>query len=129
LIAVNTAFGLFKLKGWPFNGGPTFNHIATPTIRTFAVERVDPSGNVAVLTRLGGFKSPSNEGLRGIYDNMYRHPEEPELPTAFCGFLRKTVPGWADSTLIQLYVELVSVVPTERSRNPLEKRLFFECKQ
>jgi predicted DCC family thiol-disulfide oxidoreductase YuxK len=129
LIAVNTAFGLFKLHGWPFTCGPTFSHIATPKIRSFAVTRVNPSGKVAVFKRSGIFKWLSGERLGSVYDNIYRHPEKPELPTAFCGFLRKTVPGWADATLIQFYVEHVSVVPTEQSKNPLDRTLFFECKR
>ena len=43
--------------------------------------------------------------------------------------LKKTVPGWADATLVKFYVGQVSVVPTEQSKNPLERKLFFECKQ
>ncbi len=129
LIAITTAFGLFKLKGWPFTVGPTFNHIATPTIRSFSVERVNLSGDVTVFKRSGVFKWLSGERLDGIYNNIYRHPEKPELPMAFCGFLKKTVPGWADATLVKFYVERVSVVPTEQSKNPLERKLFFECKQ
>jgi hypothetical protein len=82
-----------------------------------------------VFKRSGVFKWLSGERLDGIYNNIYRHPEKPELPMAFCGFLKKTVPGWADATLVKFYVERVSVVPTEQSKNPLERKLFFECKQ
>ena len=130
LIATNTAFGLFKLHGWPFTCGPTFNHIATPQVRTFAIERVDRSGNVAVFDRSSSeFKWLRGERLAAIYDNIYRHPERPELPTAFCRFLRRTAPDWADAVVIRFYVEHVSVLPTEWSKPPSQRKLFFECTQ
>jgi predicted DCC family thiol-disulfide oxidoreductase YuxK len=129
LIATNAVFGLLHVFGWPFSCGPAFNHIATPKIRAFAVERVDGAGNVAVFDHRSVFKWLSGYRLAAIYDNIYRHPERPELPTAFCGFLRRTVPEWNDATLIRFYVERVSVLPTELSKNPLERKLFFECKQ
>ena len=129
LIATNTFFSLFKLHGWPFACGPTHNHIATPTIRAFAVERVDRAGYVSLVNRSEVFKGLSGERLSAIYDNIYRHPERPELAMAFCGFLRRTIPGWADAPSIRFYVERVSVLPTERSKNPLQRKLFFECKQ
>ena len=129
LIATNTVFGLLHLVGWPFSSGPPFSHIATPTIRAFAVERVDRAGNVGAFDSHSVFKWLSGYRLAAIYDNIYRHPERPELPTAFCGLLRRTVSEWNDATLIRFYVERVSVVPTELSKNPLERKLFFECKQ
>ena len=126
LIATNTFCGLLKLHGWPFTCGPTYSHIATPTIRTFSIERVDHAGNIALFKHL---KWLGGEHLFAVYDNIYRHPQTPEVLTAFCELLRRTVPGWADASSIRFYVEKVSVLPNERSKNPLQRKLVFECNQ
>jgi len=132
LIGTNAAFGLLHVHGWPFTCGPTFSHVARPEIRTFAIERMDRTGNIAVYERLdafhGVYRGLSAEWLAAIYNNIYSHPENPELATAFCEFLRKNVPGWNDAASIRFYSERVSVLPTEQSKNPLERRLFFECR-
>jgi len=85
LIGANTACGLLHVHGWPFTCGPTFSAIRTPEIRTLAVERIDRAGNIAIYNPI----RPSAERLGGIYDNIYGHPEKPELPTAFCEFSEK----------------------------------------
>ena len=108
----------------------TFAEFAdSSSISLMKIERVNPSGNVAVFKRSSVFKWLSAQRLGGIYDNIYRHPEKPELPTVFCEFLRKTVPGWNDAASIRFYAEWVSVLPTEQSKNPLKRQLVFECKQ
>jgi hypothetical protein len=125
LIGTNTACGLLHVHGWPFTGGPAFSTISPPEIRTFAVERIDRTGNTAIYNPI----RPSATRLAGIYNNIYGHPGKPELRTAFCKFLRKSVPGWNDAASIRFYAERVSVVPTEQSKNPLERHLVFECEQ
>lgn len=130
LIATNTAFGLLHVRGWPFTCGPTFARILTPEIRTLALQRIDRSGNVAVYERLDAFHSVcswlSGEWLEAIYNNIYSHPEKPELAIAFSEFLIKSVPGWSDAASIRFYAERVSILPTEQSKNPSDKQLFFE---
>ena len=129
LIATNSIFGLMHLVGWPFSSGPAYTHIQAATDRSYAVDRVDRAGKVAVLDSRGLCKWLSMYWLAPIYDNIYRHPERRQLQIAFCKLLRRTVPGWSDATSIRFYVERVSVVPTQWSQNPLERTLFFESKE
>jgi len=123
------------VHGWPFTCGPTFSSIQKPEIRTLAIERIDRTGNTGIFEHSDAFwsihryKWLSAGWLDAIYNNIYSHPENPELASAFCKFLRKNIPGWNDATSIRFYAERVNIVPTEQSKNPLEKRLFFECGQ
>jgi len=131
LIGSNIACGLLHLHGWPFTCGPAFSDILTAEIRTLAIELDDGTGTIAAydshdVSVLSGI--PESR-VAAIFDNIYRHPERPELPTAFCEFLRKRVRGLNNVAPIRFYLERLTVVPTEQSKNPLDRQLFFECKQ
>jgi vitamin K-dependent gamma-carboxylase-like protein len=128
LVAANALFGLLHAHGWPFTCFPTFHHIATPECHLFAIERTDVEGNVVSLDRVHGLKNVSLYRLQAICANIYHHSEKPELAIAFCDVLKKNVPGWQDSVAIRFYIERNTVLPAKRNKNPLDKRLFHECK-
>jgi len=128
IITTNTVFAIFHLHGWPFTCFPSFHHIATERTMLFQLERVDSAGNTDFLDLPSEVKALDIFRVQAICDNIYRHPEKPEIGTAFCKVLRESMPDCDRSFAIRLYAEENSVLPWERWNNPLSRRLVFECR-
>jgi len=121
-------FAIFHLQGWPFTCFPSFHHIATEKTMLFRIETVDDAGNTTSLDPASALKVHDIFIGQAICDNIYRHPEKPEIARAFCKVLRESMPGRDRKLPIRIYAEENSVLPWESGMNPLARRLVFECK-
>jgi hypothetical protein len=128
IVGTNTVFGIFHLHGWPFTSFPSFEQIETGRMMLFRVEKIDDAGNTASLYPSSALKALDIFRFQVICDNVYRHPEKPEIGMAFCRVLRESMPDCDRSFAIRFYAEENSVLPWESGKNPLTRRLVFECK-
>lgn len=131
LVVGNVAFGFGEIvTGWPFSCYPTFSAVRSTEKSILTLEIVREDGSVAPADVSGLRERLGLPRLVGMLHQITIPPDGPaqeEKLRAFWSLYRAEMPEAArEAQLVRFQRDLVSTVPGEEGRNPLERTLILE---